>query len=224
MFAAVSALSNSCRRVIAAMISRTLRRERAYTVGVKLAALAMFAVAAWAADPYAESARAKIDMIRDDQAPAGIVIPISAQELNAWIRAEIAEEPGLGLRDPKLTLGSGSVMFEAVADLGKLAAHAKMNSILVKAFEGDRQLKIKMRPENANGKITVRLDLVEISGVPLSGVVLNLVANLVLASLFDDIQVNEPVEMGHRIDHAGIDASGVRVFIANEPPPPPRHP
>jgi hypothetical protein len=174
----------------------------------------MIAAAAWAADPYAESARAKIDLIQEDQAPAGVMLPISAQEWNAWIRAELAEEPEIGLREPKLTLGVGSVTFEAIADLGKLAAHAKVNGIVAGLFQGERT-----RPETAAGKCTVRLDVVEISGVAVNGMLLNVVANLVLGVLFDDVSVNEPFEMGHRMDRAAIEPSGARIYIANVPPP-----
>lgn len=176
-----------------------------------LATLAMAAMLA-AADPYAESARAKIAMIREDQAPAGAVIPISAQEWNAWIRAELADEPDLGLRDSKVTLGTGTVTFEAIADFGKLARGA--NGLFARLVEGERTVKLVARPESAGGQVTVRLELLEISGVPLTGVILNAAAELVMAAVFDDVHVNQPFAMGHNIDRAVIEPGSVRVFIA----------
>jgi hypothetical protein len=177
-------------------------------------------LAAWAADPYAESARAKIAMIREDQAPAGAVIPISAQEWNAWIRAELAGEPELGLREPKVTLGDGQVTFEVLADFGKLARGA--NGVFARLLEGERTVKLVARPETAAGQVTVRLELLEINGVALSGVLLNAAAELVMAAVFDGVRVNQPFAMGHNIDRAAIEPGLVRVFIAAPPAATPR--
>ncbi|MEI9815208.1 MAG: hypothetical protein WDO18_22300 [Acidobacteriota bacterium] len=171
-----------------------------------------------AADPLAESARAKLALLKAEKAPPGSTTTITAQEWNAWARAEIADEPDIGLRDPKLTFGTGTVMFEVVADFGKLATRAKANGLFAKMLEGERAVKIAVRPETADGKVTVRLDLVEISGIPLSGGILKLVAELVISRLFDDVKIDEPFEIGHKIDHAVIDPAKVQIVVAGQPP------
>ena len=167
----------------------------------------------YAADPLAESARQKLASIKAEKLPPGTVVPITIQEWNAWVRAEISEEPEIGLREPKLTLGQGSVTFEVIADFGKLAAKSNGAGIFSQMLAGERPVKIAMHPETANGKITVHLDTVEISGVALSGVLLKLVAQLVVSHLFDDVKIDEPFDLPHKVDHATVEPAKSQFFI-----------
>lgn len=173
----------------------------------------------YAADPLAESARQKLASIKAEKLPPGTVVPITIQEWNAWVRAEIGEEPEIGLREPKLTLGQGSVTFEVIADFGKLAAKANGAGIFAQMLSGERPVKIAMRPETANGKITVHLNTAEISGVALSGVLLKLVAQLVVSRLFDDVKIDEPFDLPHKVDHATVEPAKSEFFIGPLPPP-----
>ena len=176
-----------------------------------LLALTVFPVLG--ADPLAESARAKLAIIEDDKAAPGSVIHFSSQELNAWIRAELAEEPQVGMRETKLELGEGTVTFEALADLQKMAG--AQGGLFATLLAGERKVKIVAQPETSAGKITVRLKLVEISGVPLSGILLNLAAKLVLSQVYEDTQIDQPFELGHNIDHAVVAPGSLRVYIAS---------
>jgi hypothetical protein len=174
----------------------------------------LFALAAQllpAADPAAESARAKLALIEDDKAAPGAVIVFTPQELSAWVQAELAEDPQNGMRESKLELGEGTVSFEALADLQKMAG--AQGGMFATLLAGERKIKIVAQPETNAGKLTVKLKLVEISGVPLSGIILNFAANLVLSRLYEDVQVDRPFEMGHNIDYAVVEPSGLRVYI-----------
>jgi hypothetical protein len=164
-----------------------------------------------AADALAESARAKLAMIEDDKAPPGSVIVLSSQELNAWIRAELSEEPQIGLREAKLEMGEGTATFETLADFQKLAG--AQGGMFATLLGGERKVKIVVQPETAAGKVTVKLKLVEISGVPLSGILLNLAAKLVLSQVYEGTEIDQPFEMGHNIDHAVIEPTMLRVYI-----------
>ena len=57
-----------------------------------------------AADPLAERTRNKLARIKADKVPPRTILVSSERELNSWIRAELAEEQGLGLRETKLEL------------------------------------------------------------------------------------------------------------------------
>jgi hypothetical protein len=131
--------------------------------------------------------------------------------LNAWIRAELAEEPQVGLRETKLDLGEGIVSFEALADFQKLAG--AQGGLFATLLSGERKVKIVVQPETAAGRITVHLKLVEISGVPLSGILLNLAAKLVLSQVYEDTQIDQPFDLGHNIDHAIVEPGSLKVFI-----------
>jgi hypothetical protein len=173
--------------------------------------LFLLAMGLQAAEPLAESARAKLAAIEDDKAAPGSVIVFSSQELNAWIRAELAEESDIGMREPKLELGDGTVSFEALADLQKLAG--AQGGLFASLLAGERKVRIVAAPETAAGKVTVRLKIVEISGVPLSGILLNLAAKLVITRIYEDVELDQPFEMGHNIDHAVIAPAALTVYI-----------
>jgi hypothetical protein len=102
-----------------------------------------------------------------------------------------------------------------------LAARAKANGILARMLGGERPVKLVVRPETAAGKVTVHLDLLEISGVPLSGTLLNLAAELIISRVYEDIKIGEPFEIGHNVDHAVIQPTAVRIFIGAQPAPKP---
>lgn len=163
------------------------------------------------ADALADGARAKLAVIEDDKATPGSVIVFTAQELNAWIRTELAEEPGVGMREPKLELSDGTVSFEALVDLQKLAGG--QGGLFATLLAGERKVRIVAAPETSAGKVTVRLKLVEISGVPLSGILLNLAAKLVLSRVYEETEIDQPFEMGHNIDHAVIEPAALHVYI-----------
>lgn len=169
-----------------------------------------------AIDPLAEAARNKITTIKKDKATPGSTITLSSAELNAWARAELGEE-NLGVRNPKIGLGPGSLHLEATADFGKLAGGKNnKDGMLAKVLAGDRLIKMAMRPEAVGGKLTVHLDLVEISGIQLSGALLRLAAGLVLSQLSGDIVLDEPFKLGHNIDSASVSPDGVRINIAGK--------
>jgi hypothetical protein len=173
--------------------------------------LALAAPLSPAADALADSARAKLAVIEDDKAAPGSVIVFSPQELNAWMRAELAEEPEIAMREPKLELGEGTVSFEALVDLQKLAGD--QGGMFAALLAGERKVRIVAAPETAAGKVAVKLKLVEISGVPLTGILLKLAAKLVISRIYEEVDVDQPFEMGHAIDHAVITPAALTVFI-----------
>lgn len=178
----------------------------------RLMLLALATVPLWGADKLAESARAKFDLIKEDKAAPGSVITLSSQELNAWVRAELGEEPQVGLREPKLDMGAdGTAFFEALADFQKLAK--TQGGLFATLLGGERKVKIVILPETAAGKVTVRLKLVEISGVPLSGMLLALAAKVVLTQIYDDVKIDEPFDLGHNIDHAVVEPASLKIYI-----------
>jgi hypothetical protein len=163
-----------------------------------------------AADPLAERTRNKLSLIKQNKIPRGTILVFSQRDLNAWLRAELAEEQGLGLRDTKMDLADGVVTFEGLADFGKLAGG---NPLIAGLIGGERSIKIVAQPETAAGKLTVHLKQVEIAGIPLTGVLLNFAAKLVISLLYDDVEIDQPFEMGHNIDRASIDAAALRLYF-----------
>ncbi|MEO8100220.1 MAG: hypothetical protein ABI811_21140 [Acidobacteriota bacterium] len=166
-----------------------------------------------AADPVAAMARAKLNLIKEGKAASGSVFVFTPAEVNAWVREELAEEQS-GIRETKITFGDGTLAFEALVDLRKLAdKKSEMNVLMAKLLEGERPVKMALRPESSAGRLTLHMTSVEISGVPLSGVVLDLLAGFVIRHLYDDAKINEPFDMDHNIDHATLEPAALRVYI-----------
>lgn len=154
--------------------------------------------------------RGKLTRIKADKVPARTVLVFSQRELNTWVREELAEEQGLGLRDTKLELADGLVSFQGLADFAKLAGN---NPLLAGLIGGEHAVKIVAQPETGGGKITVHLKQVEIAGMQLKGVLLNLAAKLVISLLYDDVEIDQPFDLGHNIDHASVDAGVLRLYF-----------
>ncbi len=178
----------------------------------------IFAISLYAAaNPQAEAARAKFTSIKKDKAAPGSTIVLTSEELNAWARAELAEEPALGIREPKIGLGPGSIHVDALVDFGKLAGGKKnQDGLLAWRLGGGRRIKLALRAEAQSGKVTVHLDLVQIAGLNLSGKVLNAAAGLLLTALSKEIVIDQPFKLGHSIDSATVSPEGVRVNIAGK--------
>ncbi|MEP7353405.1 MAG: hypothetical protein ABI824_09275 [Acidobacteriota bacterium] len=166
-------------------------------------------------DSLAVSAQNKFDSIKHDKAKRGSAILLSGAELNAWVKAELAEEAQLGIHDTKVVLGQGTFEISAIVDFRKIAESGgkEINAMFAKLLEGERPLKIAGTLEATGGHATLHLTNVEISGIPLSGLVLDLVVKVVVGTLAPDAKVNEPFDLEHNMDRIEITASNARVTI-----------
>ena len=59
----------------------------------------------------------------------------------------------------------------------------------------------------------MHLKQVEIAGMQLKGILLNFAAKLVIGLLYDDVEIDQPFELGHNIDHASVDAAALRLYF-----------
>jgi len=183
---------------------------RHFFIGIFALAPALLA----AGDPTAAICRAKLNLIKQNKATPGSVFVFPPAEINAWAREELGEED-LGIHDPKLEFGDGgTVTFNATVDLSKIAGKkSDITALFARLLEGQRPVKLTIRPETASGKITLHLISAEIAGIPLSGVILETLAGFVVQHIYEDAKVSEPFDLGHNIDHAIVEPMSLRVFI-----------
>src|SRR4051812_45413710 len=118
----------------------------------------------FAADPLADSAQKKLDSISDQKLKPGAIVTLSPREINAWIHEKAVKAFPMGIRNEHLDLGSGSVEGNALVDLLKLSK-GNVNALVARLIEGERPLKVVIRVESSNGRATVFLTRVELSGV-----------------------------------------------------------
>ena len=88
-----------------------------------------------------------------------------------------------------------------------------MNALIGRLIEGERPLKISIRVESANGRATVFLTRVELSGVAMEGSILEFLIKQFIQPRYPDIKINQPFDLDYNIDHIEIQPSGVRVLI-----------
>ena len=178
--------------------------------------LVFFLSALYAADPLADGAQKKLDAISDQKLKPGSVVVLSPQEINAWLHEKAVKAFPEGLRNEHVDLGSGTVDGTALVDLMKIQKNkstSTMNALIGRLIEGERPLKISIRVESSNGRATVFLTRVELSGVAMDGSILEFLIKQFIQPRYPDIKINQPFDLDYNIDHIEIQPAGVRVLI-----------
>jgi len=175
--------------------------------------LALTASMLFAADPLADSAQKKLDSISDQKLKRGAVVTLSPREVNAWIHEKAAKAFPQGIRNENIVLGPGTADGNALVDLTKLSKSNNVNPLIARLIDGERPLRIAIRIESSNGKCTVLLTHVELSGVAIDGSILDFLIKHFVQPRYPDIKINEPFDLDYNIDHIEIQPTGVRVAI-----------
>ena len=179
----------------------------------RLSLLAFTASMMFAADPLADSAQKKLDSISDQKLKPGAVVALGPGEINAWIREKATKAFPEGIRNENIALGAGTADGTALVDLTKLSKGNSVNPLVARLIEGERPLRVAIRVESSNGKCTVFLTHVELSGVAIDGSVLDFLIKHFVQPRYPDIKVNEPFDLDYNIERIEIQPAGVRVLI-----------
>jgi len=166
----------------------------------------------FAADPLADSAQKKLDSISDRKLKPGSVVTLNPREINAWIHEKAVKAFPQGIRNEHIDLGSGTVEGNALVDFLKLGK-GNTNALVARLIEGERPLKIAIRVESSNGRATVFLTHVELSGVAVDGSILDFLIKHFVQPKYPDMKINEPFDLDFNIDRIEIQPAGVRVLI-----------
>ncbi|MFB3779632.1 MAG: hypothetical protein ACE141_18580 [Bryobacteraceae bacterium] len=161
------------------------------------------------------SAKRKIDLIGNDQAPAGSKIVLTGTELNAYVSHEVAARVREGLREPRVQLGHGSASGYALVDFPKLrqASGKPMNWLLAKLLEGERPVRVAARIHSERGTARVDVESVEISGMTIEGATLDYLIQKFVLPYYPGAKVGEPFELKHGIERLEIRPAAVQVII-----------
>ena len=168
-----------------------------------------------AGDAYLRSALMKLQAIENGQAKHGSVIFFSVQELNSWALYEVPQIVPQGIRNQRVTLGTGTGAAYALVDFLKMR-HAQgqaNNWILERMIEGERPLTVSIRVQSDAGRCVVDLTRVEISGVAATGAVLDFLIKTFFMPLYPTAKIGEKFEIGYNIDRIDLQPTGVRVTM-----------
>jgi hypothetical protein len=175
--------------------------------------LAALAVAAPGVD--SANVKRKIRLIQQDRVPSGTKVTLKRDELNAYVRGEVAAVAPAGVRDPRVVLGINRATGYAYIDFPKLrqAQGKPMGRLLAWLVGGERPIRLDARIRSGGGKAVVSIERMEISGMVLSGATLDWLIRNFLWSYYPEAKVGKPFELAHRIERLEIDPAEVRVVI-----------
>jgi hypothetical protein len=173
------------------------------------------AAALSAQSPAAVSAQKKISLIKHDIAPAGSRVVLAKEELNAFVRTQVAQVAPAGVRGARLELGTNRATGFAYIDFPKLrqAQGRPMGWLMSRLLAGERPVRVDARIQSGAGKATVNLDSVQISGITVSGGALDYLIRNFLWTYYPDAKVGRPFELAHRIDRLEVQPQQVQVVI-----------
>ena len=178
-------------------------------------ALVIAGVAA-GADPGYDSAREKIASIEEDRAAPGSRIWLSIRELNAYAYHEALEAVPKGLWNPRLVLGPGWATGSATVDLLKIREMKgpPPGALIAWFLSGERPVEATADILSGQGRATVTIKQVTLSGVAVKGAVLDfLIANFLLP-FYPEAKIGRPFELKHNVECFVIAPNGVTVVIA----------
>jgi hypothetical protein len=153
------------------------------------------------------SAKRKFQSIQLEQAKPGSRIPISSQELNAYVQTELPQVAPAGIRSPHVILqGANTATGSALIDFVKLrSAQGKAtNWLMRKLLEGEREVKVTTRIKSANGTATVDVQRVEVGGVPIQGATLDFLIQNYLLPNYPEAKIGRPFGLHPRVDHIEV--------------------
>ena len=176
--------------------------------------LAVTASALLSADPLADSAQKKLDSIADRKLKPGAVVTLNPREINAWLHEKAVKAFPEGIRNEHIDLGPGTADGNALVDLTKISkAKNGVNPLIARLIEGERPLKVSIRVDSSNGRATVFLSRVELSGVAIDGSILDFLIKHFVQPRYPDIKLNEPFDLDFNIDHIEIQPTAVKILI-----------
>ena len=163
----------------------------------------------------AAAAQRKMDQIQSDRLPAGTRVSLTARELNAWVREQVRRSYPQAVRQAEITLGSDVASGSALVDFAKLqrAQGEPPGWLASQLLEGERPVRVTVRLRSANGRAQVDVQSVEVSGVTISGPLLEFLIRNYLLPNFPSAKVGEPFDLSHRMERIDVRPAVVNVLI-----------
>lgn len=169
--------------------------------------------------PEARSVEYKLERIQSGRAHPGSTVVFTAGELNAWVAAEVPSYAPHGVRDTHLDLGSGVATGSALIDFLKVrqAEGVETNWLISKLIQGEHPVKVTARIQSSNGKATVNLEEVDISGVSVSGGTLDFLVNNFFKPLFPAAKIDQPFDLADNVERIVIQPGVAKAVIRPSP-------
>ncbi len=163
------------------------------------------------------SVKRKFAQIEKGEVRPGAQVVIAGKELNAYVQQEITKVAPDGLSDPSVRLGAGRASGTALIDFLKVrraAGSPEPSWLLRNLLAGQHEVSVTTRVDSGGGQVTVNVEQVEISGIPISGGALDYMIRNYVLPRYPDAKIGKPFEIGHNIDRLDVRPDAVRVIMA----------
>jgi hypothetical protein len=162
-----------------------------------------------------QSAQRKFELIESERLRPGSRVALSQRELNAYAEEELPKIVPQGVREPKLELGTGTATGSALIDFLKLRS-AQGNPpgwLMRQMLQGEHPVTVKASIDSSNGRATVNVQSVDISGITIEGRMLDYLIQNYLLPYYPDAKVGQPFELSHRIERLDVQPARVDVIL-----------
>jgi hypothetical protein len=149
----------------------------------------------------------KFQQIEKHQVKRGSRVAITAQELNAYVQAELPKVAPPGVRQPSVQLlGNNAAAGAALIDFVKLrSAQGKPpNWIIRNLLQGEHEVRVTTRVRSGGGKATVDIDRVEVAGIPISGAALDYLIQNYLIPNYPAAKIGRPFDLKYGMDRIEV--------------------
>lgn len=141
------------------------------------------------------------------QAQPGSRVPISSQELNAYVQTELPRVAPAGVRKPWVQLqGNNTATGGILVDFVRVrsAKGQSTNWFLRKLLEGERELKVTALVRSGGGTATVDIQRVEVGGLPIQGAALDFLIKNYLRPNYPEAKIGQPFKLHKRVDRLEV--------------------
>jgi hypothetical protein len=149
----------------------------------------------------------KFQQIEKQQVKRGSRVPITAQELNAYVQTELPKVAPDGIRRPTVELlGNNRAAGKALIDFVKLrSAQGKPPGFLLRTLlEGEHEVRVTTSVRSSGGTATVNLEKVEVAGLPISGGALDFLIQNYLMPNYPDAKIGKPFELKYGMERIEV--------------------
>jgi hypothetical protein len=175
--------------------------------GLSFASALVLAASLFATHTDYLSAKQKFQSIEKHKVASGARVPITSEELNSYVRAELPKVAPEGIRQPVVELpGNNRATGRAMIDFVKLrSAQGKPPGWLLRnLLQGEHEVMVTTTVQSGGGSAVVNVERVEVSGVPISGSALDyLIENYVIPK-YPDVKIGKPFQLKYGMDRLEV--------------------
>jgi hypothetical protein len=164
-------------------------------------------------------AAAKFHLLAIGAYPPGSRIAISMPEFNAYLRTEIPQIIGPGVRNARVETDAGNIArgYVQIDFLKVRQAHGETPNWLVsQLLAGERPVEITVHVTSGGGKCRVDVLRVAVSGVVAEGRTLEFLIQNFVRPTFPDVKIGQDFAMDYNVDRLEIRPGVVTVVVRSK--------